>query len=437
MIVQNNSTNSFTTSSSSNNYTLSHDKSTDHTQNTINNNNSLNTNNFINNSPSSNTHIGSKLPNTWRICTTNIRGLNTPGKNTQATELFNDLNIDILILTETKLNNNNAKFCFTHSNHTHIHTTNTTKQYGTGLSVIIHHNLTKHIQKITRIEGCLIHISFAFKGNINIHLIACYFPAAINQNDNATKRKMLRYINTCISKHDYILISGDFNEHFFKPPKNGILDLLSFKGLAESFDLIHPAKTDHTWSRNNSNRRLDMNWNTPHFATHTLNAAISDNDWFETDHKLAISDYNTSSLISQTPLHILKKHRPKRTIYITQHLSPDTWEAYNQHTENLASLINDSNFSNINDFWKAIKNIIITAADTNLPKKLIHKKNQPTKTTNINNKSLRILTQLIRTCRAHQNHPSLLHTQLYSNLKNKLLQLDPHTTLPHPNWNSQ
>jgi hypothetical protein len=122
---------------------------------------------------------------------------------------------------------------------------------------------------------------------------------------------MLHYINTCISQHDNIIISGDFNEHFFKFPKNGVLDLLTFKGLTESFDQIHPAKTDPTWSRSNSNRHLDMNWNTPHFSTFILHAAITDNDWFDSDHKLAITDYNISTLISQTPTHILKKHKQK------------------------------------------------------------------------------------------------------------------------------
>jgi len=105
--------------------------------------------------------------------------------------MFNDLNFDLLILTETKLNDNNAKFCFTSSNHTHIYTTNTTKQFGTGLSIIIHKNLAKHIQKIIKIDGRLIHLSLVFKENITIHIIACYFPATINQYDNTIKRKML------------------------------------------------------------------------------------------------------------------------------------------------------------------------------------------------------------------------------------------------------
>ena len=155
--------------------------------NFTNNNHLSNNNEIINNSPSSNTHIGSKLHNTWRICTTNTRGLNTPGKNIQAIEIFNDLNLDFLILTETKLNNNNAKFCFSFTEHTHIYTTNITKQFGIGLSIIIHKNLAKHIQKIIKIDGRLIHLSLAFKGNITIHIIACYFPATINQHDNVTK----------------------------------------------------------------------------------------------------------------------------------------------------------------------------------------------------------------------------------------------------------
>ena len=180
-----------------------------------------------------------------------------------------------------------------------------------------------------------------------------------------------------------------------------------------------------------------MNWNSPHFSTFILNAAISDNDWFESDHKLAISDYNISSLISCTLAHILKKHKPKRTFYITQNLPPDTWEKYKQHTDDLCSNVISSQFSNINDLWKLIKNILITAADANIPKKVIRKNALPPKSININNKKIKILTQLIRICKTYQNYHTPLHIQHYIKLDQTLTSLDSNIIISHPDWNSQ
>jgi len=171
------------------------------------------------NPTSSFTNIGPKLNNTWRLCTLNTRGLNTPGKADNILQFLTTQQTDFLCLTETKLKNQNAKFLFPKSQtYHHIYSTNDSHPFGSGISILIKQTWAKHIQKTHSFSGRLIHITFAFSGNIFIHLIGCYFPAALLGNNKHLKQKMLRYINTIIFTTELTIILGDFNEHFFESP---------------------------------------------------------------------------------------------------------------------------------------------------------------------------------------------------------------------------
>ena len=135
-------------------------------------------------------NIGSKLPNTWRICTLNVRGLNSPSKANNTLQFFNQHQIDFLCLTETKLKNHTAKFLFPKSKqYHHLFTTNDQQPFGSGVSILINHEWAKHIQKVNYINGRLIHINLAFSGKTKIHILVSYFPASLLSNNNFVKKK--------------------------------------------------------------------------------------------------------------------------------------------------------------------------------------------------------------------------------------------------------
>ena len=294
-------------------------------------------------------NIGNKTSNTWRICTLNTHDLNSPGKSDNVLQLFNYHQIDILCLTETKLKNRSAKFSFPKSNqYHHIFTTNDQHPFGSGISILIKQEWAKHIQKVYSINGRLIHLMLAFSGNIIIHILACYFPASLLSNNKQIKKKMLQKINSTLTLSDYCIILGDFNEHFFEPPKNGITDLLTFKGFYETVYTIYPQRDDPTWKRQNANRRLDMIWCSPKLATLLIHAAISDPQWIITDHLSVFCDLSSTSITHHTPTHILKKWKTKRYAFITQNLPEETWQKYHDLTEILSTTSSASSTNNVN-----------------------------------------------------------------------------------------
>ena len=248
---------------------------------------------------------------------------------------------------------------------------------------------------------------------------------------------MLQKINSTLSLSDYCIILGDFNEHFFKPPKNGIINLLTFKDFYETTYIIHSQRNDPTWKCQNINRRLDMIWCSPKLATLLIHAAISNPQWIITDHSSVFCDLSSTSIIYKTPIHILKKWKTKRYAFITQNLPEETWQKYHNFTEILSTTSFNYSANNINSLWLHIKQIILKAANKFLKKKQLNQAPQPPKQFNLINKQLKLTIQTISLItQSHISVPNNIINSVNSNiilLNKSCLSLQ----LPTINWNTQ
>src|SRR5438132_9563033 len=113
--------------------------------------------------------------------------MNDINKQIQIIKEIKNNKIHIMGISETKLNYNNAKFLY--KNETEYQawfSKEKTNTMGSGVALIIHNNIAKHVQKVEMIGNRIIYADMYFKGKIKLRVIQVYVNASIN---NKSKRE--------------------------------------------------------------------------------------------------------------------------------------------------------------------------------------------------------------------------------------------------------
>ena len=89
----------------------------------------------------------------------------------------NELDMDIIVLTETNVHSRNGKFIDTKSNgYYSFWTGDNSKIKGSGVGILIAAHLQRFISKVhIAIDNYVIHVTFLFRG-CNLHVIGLYYP---------------------------------------------------------------------------------------------------------------------------------------------------------------------------------------------------------------------------------------------------------------------
>ena len=212
--------------------------------------------------------------------THNINGFcNDTTKLKQCMIFCNELNIDIVVITETNTSTRNGKFIDTKTyGYSSFWTGDNVKIKGSGIAILIADHLQRFISKVhTAISNYVLHITFLFRG-CNLHVIGLYYPS----NDINVQQQIHHYIKHTIHnfKQDVlnrVVILGDFNSitnrfldrtgssRFYKKPSQ-LLDTLQQYLYIDTFRFMHPNEKQFTWNSSQSciptpiSSRIDQIW---------------------------------------------------------------------------------------------------------------------------------------------------------------------------------
>src|SRR6266487_3107947 len=196
---------------------------------------------------------------TWKICTTNVQGINDPEKFDDVIQWIETEDFDITILTETKLNPTKANFIFNKKNKKYVGcwTQDYNHSKSTGIGIILKKSTVgKHKFKVEHHLGRIIQTHLKFKGKITITITDIYRPA--DHSDKETKNTLTHIIhNTIHNKEKHLhIVTGDLNEDDLHHTHTPILNILTSKGLYNANADNYPPPS--TWTNHHPINTIDF-----------------------------------------------------------------------------------------------------------------------------------------------------------------------------------
>src|SRR5438132_7052364 len=153
--------------------------------------------------------------NILKIATHNIRGMkNNELKQQQIINEIKEDKLHVIELTETNINKQLGKYIFKYeSNYNAYYNKEMKQEQGTGVVLIFHKELTKHIQKVISVEDRIIYADLYFKGRNKIRIINIYMNASTNEKQKRenTIKEIIKIIKEGLNEKFKIIIMGDFN----------------------------------------------------------------------------------------------------------------------------------------------------------------------------------------------------------------------------------
>jgi ribonuclease HI len=347
----------------------------------------------------------------WNISTINVRGLNDPLKQERLFSFLSEYNFDFCGITETWLKPANY-IKDPYNNFQIISTTPDPDNYfGTGVSLAIQNEWTKHIfqKKMHKNRGIMIDLSL--KKGKKIRIIVVYYPAN-PQNKKEESSSLFAWtketITEALRKQYHIITMGDLNtisdplldSNSATPSaiKNPTIELFTTLNFTDTFRYINPGEKTYTWIKKGAGRRLDYIW-----TSDTLTSAIIDSTHepmsttIDSDHKLV------STILNMGPIENKKLANYKnetQTFIDFKNSTGKQWDTFTNKVEIYCQELNAKTPSaTIDQLWTWFKDNIMLIGKQTLKIRKVKKHSKYT-TKNYNNnktKNLRNISTLYKT----------------------------------------
>ena len=197
-------------------------------------------------------------PNSWKITTFNVRGINEEFKFHEIITWLEDNNIDIACLTETKISEqiaiNRMKH---HPNWISSWSIETNHTKGSGIGLLFKKSLGSHIFAWAKTPGRAITATLKFKGKISISIIGIY-GLAKHADKKPVKKAILANCLSHIKSDHHIIALGDFNEDDnIAHHEKSLLKFFQAKGYKDLNNHSFNSKSIVTWASANCERTID------------------------------------------------------------------------------------------------------------------------------------------------------------------------------------
>ena len=301
------------------------------------------------------------------IGTQNVKGFNNIEKRNYFFTLYNEeLNLDIIGLTETKTKKNEDKFIGKpnkldnkeYLNDYQTWWSGSDKHFmGAGVGLAIKKNLAQHVYNIEKLEGRAIKAELQFKGHIKFKIINTYIHAS--ENDATSRSNLIQKIKAWIKKgqqqNDYIIIIGDMNadpdkyeEKFVLQqkkikPKYEIIQMLNNINLLDLHKITSVNSTpEKTWKQYKSNSsdqnkliasRLDQIWITNNLLYRAIKCEVINDELSNTDHSLLIGTIEVTNLLDKHNIATERKIKFKRKIFDYKNMQEQDWTNFQQYMD--------------------------------------------------------------------------------------------------------
>jgi exonuclease III len=252
-----------------------------------------------------------------KIHSLNVNGLLDNYKQLSLIDYISENQIDIFGISETHLSTKEAKFSTLSkklTNYKSFWTPSNARQSGVG--ILIHKSLAKHIGKIQTYKNFLIEIDIFLK-NLHVKLIQIYFPT---QEKKQLRKDILSYLTPILNKTNYkIILMGDLNgvpnpkldripQKNSNTPEHSLLKLLKSLQFYDTYRLFYPSTSMFSYIHNNSHSRIDQIWTNIHITILDY-ADILPNPFTSSDHSIVLLEFTIN--LPKINTHLLQT----RTIY--------------------------------------------------------------------------------------------------------------------------
>ena len=319
--------------------------------------------------------------------------------------LCNELNLDILVLTETNTPTRSGKFIDTlQYGYNSFWTGNTDKIKGSGIGILVANHLHRFISKSHEaISNYVLHITFLFRG-CNLHIIGIYYPP----NDVETQTEIYKYIQHTIHqlKRDPLnrtVILGDFNSipnrlidrsgnsRFYKRASQVLLTLQQYLYI-DTFRYLHPDDRRYTWCSRQTPTptpicsRIDQIWVSPNWFSDITYCDIEDMSIVTgSDHNMATCLLHTGNIIRNHKMANQKRRDPPRIIYDFKNATSTHWDLFTGNSRDIfardvvfhrALTLLTPNQTSIDKIWSCFQTNVRDIAEV-LPHKVSSNKMPP------------------------------------------------------------
>ena len=191
----------------------------------------------------------------------NVQGINVNLKYLTWLQYCNNLNTDIIIMTETKLS----------ADHTHptslanpwfkTYTANcneynaSTCQSVKGVAIALKPYLQPYIHDIKSIPGYALAIDLFFPNNNKTRIIGVYIPSQSSIQTNSAQQTIINWIQQARSFNFNTIIAGDFNSNANRKKPSTLITYLISSNLISLLNFYNI--DDPTWQNNNTSSQID------------------------------------------------------------------------------------------------------------------------------------------------------------------------------------
>jgi hypothetical protein len=343
---------------------------------------------------------------TLHIGTHNINGL--AGDSTKLYRILNwmqENQVDIMALNETNLDQRNGFFKIPDSFKEQFCIYWSSKQYdknkGSGVALICSRKWNKHYQGHKIHSPYLLSVYLLFRNVLFCIWIVYAAPqkktTILHDTLEQLKKEMCDDIIRKKSNNIVHILMGDFNlisnGHIDRAPSQHIprpkfFNDLETLGLIDSYRKLNKEELGNTHHKEGVSTRIDQIWVSETHSNKLLNFSITPSTFItSSDHDIITLTMDTSDLIRNNRKNTVYDKLPNdnahtRVVYNCDNIEKETWDNFRLNIKNqLNSLdqdvledkvnLTEHSQEDIDRFWDILNGIIVNAADTELPRKVL------------------------------------------------------------------
>ncbi|KAG9289398.1 hypothetical protein G9A89_007959 [Geosiphon pyriformis] len=241
------------------------------------------------------------------------------------TDDIKDKQFDFVVITETKLTPLKEKGVFFGTEEYHAFwKSNTEKQMGTGMSILVKKCWTHHVKIIKSYYGKLLHLVLKFRSRISVHVVGLYMLVFKSTTEKAVAKEIRKLLADIVQNKKIVIVVGDLNEDlafksleetFATNKKKNCLTttLLQHMNLVNTHGMYAVNNPDNTWTSNGIQKRLNYVFTNVVTASLVTNIGVIDvNEIFSTDHKAVKTVLQTAECLPKRKVGVQSAHTKKK-----------------------------------------------------------------------------------------------------------------------------